>query len=480
MNFAPVLRVFGVLVVVLAIAMLPSLALAIVEGPANAAHFGLSLVVALTIGASFFALGATSGPFELNRRQCFVVTASAWTALPAFAAIPLLGTSASFVDAYFEATSGFTTTGATVLAGLDDLPASILLWRSTLQWFGGVGIIVLAITMMPFLRVGGMQLFRTESSENADSFVAGSLAMARWIVGIYLALTCLGTLTYLTLGMSLFDAINHAMTTVSTGGFSTHDASFGHFKSGGLQWSATILMACGALPFVAYIRLARGQYRDFSSDVQLRGFVAFLGVVSVFLALSVMQTMHLGFGDAIKLAAFNVVSIVTTTGYASADYQAWGPLAIGAFFLLTFVGGCSGSTAGGIKIYRFQILGRLAHAFLTQLARPSRIVSVTYHGRRVDSDVAYAILAFIAVLLFSLAASTLVLSFLGLDLVTALTASATCLTNVGPGLGAIIGPAGNFAALPDAAKAILSAMMVLGRLEFFTVLVLILPSFWER
>jgi trk system potassium uptake protein TrkH len=325
-----------------------------------------------------------------------------------------------------------------------------------------------------------MQLFRSESSDKSESIVAGSFELTRWILIVYGVITFLAMAVYRLLGMTWFDALNHAFTTVSTGGFSTHDTSFGYFQTSSLHWAATVFMASGAFPFIAYIRLARGKMREFSGDVQLRGFVVFIVAVSVFMALSLMQTMHLGWSEALRAAAFNVVSIVTTTGYASMDYQAWGPFAIGGFFILTFVGGCTGSTSGGIKIYRFQVLGRLAHSFLAKLIRPSRITRVLYHGRRVEDDVAYAILAFMTVLLFSLAASTLALTYMGIDLVTALTASATCITNVGPGLGMIVGPAGNFSSLPDPAKNVLSLMMILGRLEFFTMLVLLMPDFWER
>lgn len=479
MNFAPVTRVIGFLLLTLAALMIIPMMASFAEAPVRSNYFLLAFTFSVLSGMALAISGATSGPFELDRRQSFLITAGAWIIVPGFACIPLLAYKLSFTDAFFEAVSGMTTTGATVMSGLDTTSASILLWRSILQWIGGVGIVVMAITIMPFLRVGGMQLFRTESSEKSESIVAGSFALTRWILTIYALITFCAIITYKALGMTWFDALNHSFTTVSTGGFSTHDASFGYFNTS-LQWAAIIFMASGAFPFIAYIRLAHGKAREFSNDIQLRGFLVFIIAASVFVALSLMQTAHLGWAEALRAAAFNVVSIVTTTGYASADYQAWGPFAIGTFFILTFVGGCTGSTSGGIKIYRFQVLGRLARAFLAKMVRPSRVISVLYHGRKVEDEVAYAILAFMAVLLFSLAASTLALTYFGIDLVTALTASATCITNVGPGLGAIVGPAGNFSTLPDGAKWILSLMMILGRLEFFTMLVLLVPDFWER
>lgn len=479
MNITPVVRVIGFLLITTAALMIIPMIISFGETPVRSNYFLLPFILTLMLGGAMTITGATPGPFELDRRQSYLITAGAWVVIPAFACLPLLAYKLSFIDAYFEAVSGMTTTGATVMSGLDTTHASILLWRSILQWVGGVGIVVMAITMMPFLRVGGMQLFRTESSEKSESIVAGSFALTRWILTIYATITFLAIVTYKIFGMTWFDAINHAFTTVSTGGFSTRDASFGYFDSESLQWAATLFMASGAFPFIAYIRLARGKMHAFSSDIQLRGFLVFILAASGFVALSLMQTMHLGWAEALRAAAFNVVSIVTTTGYASTDYQTWGPFAIGTFFILTFVGGCTGSTSGGIKIYRFQVLGRLAHSFLAKMVRPSRVMSVLYHGRRVEDDVAYAILAFMAVLLFSLAASTLALTYFGIDLVTALTASATCITNVGPGLGMIVGPAGNFSTIPDGAKCILAAMMILGRLEFFTMLVLLVPDFWE-
>jgi trk system potassium uptake protein TrkH len=283
--------------------------------------------------------------------------------------------------------------------------------------------------------------------------------------------------------MTWFDAINHAMATVSTGGFSTHDASFGHFSDrAGFQallLTSVVFMFAGALPFVAFIRSAKGDWRGFFNDIQMRAFLIFLLMATLLIAITRTFRGDVPIGESLTQAAFNVVSIVTTTGFASEDYQLWGPFAVGAFFILTFVGGCSGSTAGGVKIYRFQILARLAGAHLSRIVSPNRVHVVLYHDRRVEDDVAFAILAFVGVMLFSLIASTFLLAWIGVDLITALTGSAQALANVGPGLGDIIGPAGNFQPLPDAAKWVLSVMMIMGRLEFFTIFVLLTPAFWR-
>ena len=439
----------------------------------------LSALASAFTGLSLMALSPTAAVFELDRRQGFLLTALAWTVLPAFGALPLVGYGLSFADAYFEAVSAMTTTGSTVMTGLDATAPSILLWRSLMQAIGGVGVIVLGIIMMPFLRVGGMQLFHTESSDKSEKIVARAFDLATWIFAIFTLLVFLCAGLYRALGMDWFDAVNHAMTTISTGGFSTHDASFGYFENKSMLWAATIFMLAGALPFVAFIRFARGKFRDFANDIQLRGFLVFLFVTIMLLAVTRSIRSDVAFDTALVDAAFNIVSVVTTTGYASEDYQLWGPFAVGMFFILTFVGGCSGSTAGGIKIYRFQILGRLAVANLTRIVSPNRVHPVLYHDRKVEDDVANSILSFLVVLLFSLIVSTFLLAWLGLDLTTALTGSATAIANVGPGLGDVIGPAGNFQSLPVGAKWILSFMMILGRLEFFTILVLFTPVFWR-
>lgn len=442
------------------------------------ADFVLAALATSFTGLVLMALSPVAGDFELSRRQGFLLTALAWSVMPAFGAIPLSAYGLSYTDAFFEAVSAMTTTGSTVMSGLDYAEPSILLWRSMMQAIGGVGVIVLGIIMMPFLRVGGMQLFHTESSDTSEKIVAKAFDLAAWIIAIFVFLVGACAAAYRALGMDWFDAVNHALTTISTGGFSTHDASFGYYEGNAILWTSTLFMLAGALPFVAFIRFARGKLVAFISDIQLRGFLVFLAATITLVALTRMRA-GVDPGEALATSAFNIVSVVTTTGYASEDYQLWGPFAMGAFFILTFVGGCSGSTAGGIKIYRFQILGRLAVAHLTRIVSPSRIHPVLYHDRRVEDDVAFAILSFLVVLLFSLIVSTFLLAWLGVDLMTALTGSATAIANVGPGLGDVIGPAGNFQSLPDGAKWILSSMMILGRLEFFTILVLLTPAFWR-
>ncbi len=473
-------RVLGGLLIGLALMMTPPCLLDQFSGPRNASYFLVAIAASVIVGAILLLLSASSEAFEVSRRQAFLITGLSWTVLPVFGAIPFLGVEGvTYAGAYFEMTSGLTTSGATVITGLEQQARGILLWRALAQFAGGIGIVALGIIILPFLKVAGMQLFKTESSDSSEKVFARGLDLARWIAAVFFGLTALCAVVYAALGMSGFDAVTHAMTTVATGGFANYDASFGHFESPAIEWAAVVFMIAGGLPFVAFIRSIRGRPLALFADIQARAFVMFLAAASLIIATHLSWTNAAAFGEAVRLATFNVVSIVTTTGFSTADYQLWGPFAVVAFFFLTFVGGCSGSTAGGIKIYRGQILWKLATAHLTRLVSPSHVVVLNYGTRRVDDEAAFAILTFFVAMLISMVASTLALSAIGLDFVTAISGSAAAWSNVGPGLGPIIGPAGNYSTIPDAALWVLSSMMLLGRLEFFTLLVLVTPAFWR-
>jgi trk system potassium uptake protein TrkH len=416
---------------------------------------------------------------EITIRRAFVITATCWFVLPAVSALPFVGVGLNYTDAFFEAMSGVTTTGSTILTGLDALPPGILLWRSLLQWIGGVGIIVMAIIMLPFLRIGGMQLFSAESSETGGKIVPNARQLVEWIAGIYVALTSLCAVLYALGGMSAFDAFCHAMATLSTGGYSTHDASFAFFQNPYVQWIAIVFMIAGAFPFAAYIRTLRGDRQVLFHHPEARVLVLFLLVTSGGMAVWLSWTHHMPLSDSFRLTAFNITSIVTTTGFANADYTGWGPQVVGVFFLITLVGGCTGSTSGAIKIFRYLIVVAILRRHLKRLTSPRRVLNLRYGNRRVPEDIPNSVLAFLTAFFGVLSLFTVVLTMLGLDFVTALSAAATAITNVGPGLGPIIGPTGNFAPLPDAAKWVLSAAMLLGRLELFAVLVLFDPDFWR-
>lgn len=475
----PLVLTIGILLCVLAAAMLIPAIVARLQGYDDWPVFFASAGFTLFIGGLMVAGGYGKRPTGLGLREGFVLTTLSWVLVAGFAAVPFTGLGLSYTDAFFEAISGLTTTGSTVLVGLDNLPHGILLWRALLQGVGGLGIVVMAILILPYLRIGGMQLFQMESSDRSEKVLPRAAALMAAIALIYAGLLVLCTLTYLVLGMTLFDAVCHALTTVSTGGFSTHDASFGFFASPSLEIAGTVFMALGALPFAIYIRGLHGDFGAAWEDSQVRGFIKFLVAVSLLLALWLTTTSDVSFPAALRMAAFNVTSVVTTTGFASTDYGLWGPFAVGMFFLLTFVGGCTGSTAGAIKIYRLQLAGMLTRGYLVGLISPHRVVSLVFNSRRVPEDVPFAVIAFLAVYLTTVGAVALVLTAMNLDFVTSLTAAATAVSNVGPGLGDIVGPVGNFAALPPAAKWVLSIAMLLGRLELFTVLVLFRPEFWR-
>lgn len=478
-QLRPILLPLGLMLCTIAAAMLLPAAVDLADDHDAWQVFLASALVTFFAGGLLVLLSYEDRPPRLGVKEGFLLTTMAWVVIAGFASLPFIGQGLSLTDAYFETMSGLTTTGSTVIAGLDKMPRGLLLWRAILCGIGGLGIIAMAIIVMPFLRVGGMQLFQTESSDKSEKILPRAFELTAAIAGVYFGLIALCALAYAWAGMSGFDAICHAITTIATGGFANYDASFSHFKSAPIEIIATVFMALGAMPFVVFIKALRGDTDALWKDVQIRGFIAFLAAVSIILAFWLTMTREIHFFDALRLTSFNVVSIVTTTGFMSDDYQTWGPFALGVFFILTFVGGCSGSTAGAIKIYRLQIAGILTRAHFVHLISPNRVMTMTYNGRRLPADVPFSVIAFLVIYLGTVGLFAVLFTAMGLDLVTALTASATALGNVGPGLGSMIGPTGNFVPLPDAVKWALSFEMLLGRLELFTVLVLLRPEFWR-
>ncbi|WP_417671808.1 TrkH family potassium uptake protein [Roseibium sp.] len=474
------MNVLGFLYVGLATAMLIPAIVDVVAKNADWQAFVFSALLTGLIGMLLSIAVGGSLSKGLDTRQTFILTTLAWATLPAFGALPFLWLGIGYADAVFEAVSGFTTTGSTVLSGLDSLPPGLLVWRSIMQWMGGVGIIVMAIVLLPFLRIGGMQLFQSESSDRSEKIVSRSVELIRLLGLAYLFLTVLCIVAYLATGLDLFDAFNHALTTIATGGYSTHDQSFGYFTNPASGWVAVVFMVIGALPFVLIIQALRGQPLLLWRDPQVRSLVGFLAIVSLALTVYLGVKMRFPFDEALLKATFNVISVVTGTGYALGDYTQWGAPVVGLALLLKFVGGCTGSTTGGIKIFRFLVFFGTVRAHLRRMVRPNRIMSEEYGGTRLTPELSFSVLAFLVVYLGSVGVITLALSMFDLDLVTAISAAATSVGNVGPGLGPIIGPAGNFAPLPEGAKWILSFAMLLGRLELFTVLVLLDPDFWSR
>jgi trk system potassium uptake protein TrkH len=478
-----VLFVLGVLVASLGAAMLAP-AIADLQDDSRAAHafFG-SALAALAVGG-VMALSGRGSSNRLTARGAIILTGGSWAVLALVAAVPLKLALPwlSWTDAMFEATSGITTTGATVLTGLSELPAGVLLWRSILQWIGGVGIIVTAMAIWPLLGIGGMQLFRLESSDTSEKALPRAGQIAGAVGLIYLALTFACFMAYIAADMTAFDAVNHAMTTVATGGFSTRDASMGAFTAGGADLVALVFMVLAGLPFMLYVRAAQGRPDLLLLDSQARTFLLVALVAATVLTIYLVTSdPHASGGlPAWRLAAVNAVSVLTGTGYASTDFHAWGGGAAAIFFVLMFIGGCAGSTTCSVKIFRYQIAASAMNAYIAQYARPHAVKPVRYRNQVVPDETVRSVLGFFFLFFATFAVSASLLSFLGLDTVTAVSGAATTLANVGPGLGPVIGPAGSFQPLPDAAKWVMTANMLIGRLEIMVMLVMLAPGFWRR
>jgi trk system potassium uptake protein TrkH len=477
----PILLVVGILLVILALFMTPPMVADLAAGNPDWQVFLAAGAITLFIGVSLVLVNRAPGFGELTGRQAFLLTTIVWVVMALFAALPLAlsGLELSLADALFEAMSGITTTGSTVIVGLDTAPPGILLWRAILQWLGGIGIIVMGVAILPILSVGGMQLVRAESSDLSEKILPRAAQIASAIGTIYLSFTLICAALYWYAGLDAFEAAAHAMTTIATGGFSTSDASIAIFESPTVEWIAVVFMLLGALPFVLYIQATNGNLMALLRDAQVRWFVAIvaLGAGSIMAWLHLTREMSLH--DALRGATFNTISVITGTGYASTDYGQWGTFPVAALFFLMCVGGCTGSTTGGIKIFRFTVLHAVASNQFARLVRPHGVFIPIFNGRPLPEAAAISVMAFIFMFGLSFSVIAVLLSLLGLDYMTAMSAAVTSLANVGPGLGDVIGPAGHFASLPDSAKWLLSVAMLLGRLELFTVLILFTPSFWR-
>ncbi|SEG57986.1 TrkH family potassium uptake protein [Vibrio hangzhouensis] len=479
-NTRPVSFVIGLVLSKLALFMYVPTLVAFVTGTDGFLDFGLA--VAITHFAAFICLSVgRTQHFKLSVRDMFLITSLVWTIASAFAALPFVFINhISFTDAYFETMSGITTTGSTVLSGLDDMAPSILLWRSILQWLGGIGFIVMAVAILPMLNVGGMRLFQTESSDWSDKSSPRAKTVAKNIVLVYLVLTGLCLLGYIATGMNLFDAINHSFTTLSTGGYSTSDGSMNHFSEGA-HWVGTVFMFLGGLPFLLFVAaLSKRDPKILFRDAQVRGFGYLFLIASTLVALWLIFEDGYALDDAFRVSMFNIVSVVTTTGFGLEDFTAWGPLPSVIFAFMMMIGACSGSTSGGIKIFRFQIAVTLLNKQMMKLIHPSGVFVQRYNHRPVNDDIVRSVVAFVLMFFVTIIVIAAGLSAMGLDPVTSISGAITAVANVGPGMGSVIGPTGNFAPLPDAAKWLLSFGMLMGRLEILTLLVLFFPAFWRR
>lgn len=430
--------------------------------------------------AALLSVATRGGPPVVSTRFTFLLVNMLWLTFALCATLPfyLSTLELSLADAFFEAVSGATASGSTVLSGLDTMPPGILLWRSMLQWIGGLGVIVLGLFILPFLKIGGSSFFKIESSDRYDRPFARFSTYATSVVLIYSALTLLCAILYAWFGMSSFDAINHAMTTLSTGGLSTHDRSFAFFNDS-LHWVAIVFMLIGAVPFTIIIVMAlRGRFESFK-DGQVYFFLGYTLVFALILTVQLQRSGVLVGTEAFAHATFNVVAIITTTGYSNDNYMMWGPFTAGLMLIATFMGGCSGSTSGGIKASRWIILFGIIKSSLDRFIYPNAVRPVRSGSVPVSEQIQYVTLMYFCTFGLLVGIGTMLVALTGEDLVTSFSGAITALSNVGPGLGDVIGPSGNFGSLTDAAKWVLSFGMLLGRLELFTVLVLLSPSFWR-
>lgn len=479
-DLRPVGYVIGLLSAVFGMTMAVPL---VVDYAAGDGHWRAFLQSAFLTSATggLIALACANGVRDrISLQQTFLLATGVWVALPLFGALPFLfgATAARPVDAVFEAMSGLTTTGATVFTGLEHLPRGLLLWRSMLQWFGGIGIIIVAMVFLPELRVGGMQIFRSEAFDTGGKVLPRAAEIASRIGVIYLGFTVLNALAYAAVGMTGFDAINHAFTTMSTGGFATSDASFAPYR-GPAEYLASVFMVIASLPFVRYVQIVSGSARPLLRDSQVRAFLWTIAALTLALALYRILANGDPWEDAFREALFNVISVITGTGFASVDYQLWGAFPVVLFFFVGLIGGCAGSTTCSVKIFRYQLLIASIRVQIRRIHSPHGQFAPRYEGRVVSDEVMSSVMSFFGVFVVSLGLMSVALSMTGLDFVTSISGAATAIANVGPGLGDTIGPAGNFATINDTAKWILSAAMLLGRLELLVVLVLFLPRFWR-
>ncbi len=477
-NYKTVFFTLGILQIILGASMFVPIIVQFIYSEIDSSFFGASIVT-IVFGALFF-LANIDHDRKVNLQQAFLLTALSWLSVAVFGSLPFIFSSMemSITDAFFESMSGITTTGSTIISNLENAPKGILLWRAILQWLGGIGIIVMAITLMPIMNVGGMQLFKISSNDSSEKILPKSKEIALRLIYIYSALTAVCAISYWIFGMGKFDSLTHSMTTIATGGFSNYNQSIGYFNSIYIEISSMIFIILGSIPFIAYIKFLNGNKKIFTNDTQIKSFLKIIILSVIILSFYLVLTNNENYS--FRSIFFNTISILTGTGYVNAEFDSWGSFPITIFLILMFIGGCAGSTTCGVKIFRIQILYLFILNQLKKIIYPKGVFLIKYDQNSVDEKFVASIISFIFfyfVIFFILAA---LLSLTGLDFITALSGAATSISNVGPGLGPIIGPNGDFSSLPDISKWVLSVGMILGRLELFAILVLFLPSFWKN
>ena len=479
-NYKTVFFTLGILQIILGISMIFPIIIQIIFGELNSSFISASLIT--IIFGTLFLLSNLDQDKKLNLQHAFLLTALSWVSVAIFGSLPFVFSdlNLSITDSFFESMSGITTTGSTIITDLNSTPKAILLWRAILQWLGGIGIIVMAITLMPIMNVGGMQLLKISSTDGSEKILPKTKEISIRLIIIYIALTFLCALFYKIFGMKFFDSLTHSMTTIATGGFSNYNDSIGHFNNFKIEMTSMVFIILGSIPFIAYIKYLSGTKNIFITDTQIKSFIKiiFFSILILFLYLVIFNK---SFSEiSLRSISFNVISILTGTGYVTQNFDSWGNFPLIYFLMLMFIGGCAGSTTCGIKIFRVQILYLFIKNQLKKIIYPRGIFIIKYDNNNVNEKFMASIISFIylyIVIFFVIAA---LLSLSGLDFTTSISGAATSISNVGPGLGELIGPNGNFSQLPDFSKWVLSFGMILGRLELFAILVLFLPSFWQR
>ena len=478
-NYKTVFFTLGLLQVILGFAMIIPVITQLIYQEFDSSFVGSSIIT-IIFGVLFF-LSNLDHEKKLNLPQAFLLTALSWLSIAVFGSLPFIfsNLSLSITDSFFESMSGITTTGSTIIQNLEIAPKSILLWRALLQWLGGIGIIVMAITLMPIMNVGGMQLFKISSNDTAEKILPKSKQISIRLLIIYSILTLICALFYKLFGMNFFDSLTHSMTTIATGGFSNYNESIGHFDSFLIEITSMIFIILGSIPFIAYIKFLNGNKKIFISDSQVVVFlkVSFFSIIVLFIYLFFINGFE---NQSLRFISFNVISILTGTGYVTQDFDQWGNFPLIFFLILMFIGGCAGSTACGIKIFRVQLLYYFLSNQLKKMIYPRGVFVIKYDQNIIDDKFMSSVISFIFLYIIIFFSLTAILSLTGLDFITSISGAATSISNVGPGLGEVIGPNGNFSSLQNSSKWVLSLGMILGRLELFAILVLFIPSFWRK
>jgi trk system potassium uptake protein TrkH len=480
LDLRPVGYVLGLLTMVMGGAMLFPMALDLADGNPNWQAFAVSAALAMALGGSVTLASANFDLQQMSVREAFLLTTATWSVLPLVGAIPfLLGApDVGLTDAYFEAVSGMTTTGSTVFPGLDALPRGVNLWRGTLQWLGGLGIVIVALIFLPVMRVGGMQFFRSEGFDTLGKVLPRTIDISRGLILAYVALTLACAATYGALGMDWYASTVHALTTMSTGGFSSTDQSFAAF-SGPPEYAAVVFMILASVPFIRFIQFANGNRMALFRDMQVRAFLRWMAYAIIAITLWQVFMLDYPLEPAFRESAFNLVTLWTGTGYASVDVTAWGSFPFGILFVAGLIGGCTASTGCSVKVFRYLVLKEALLDQLRLLVSPRTVTVPRLDGRPIERDVVDSVMTFTVLFFLTLGLTAVALSLTGLATQTAITAAWTSVANIGPAFGPEVGPSGSMEGFPTAAKWIMIFGMLVGRLELLAVFVLFTTAFWR-